>query len=121
VKSFFRALSVAMSMAVTATFLSVTAFADSGISNPLAGKSGSIASILNTVISWVLGAVSALAGAWFLFHLFKAVLGFMAGSNHAQRREEAKSHLVHVAISGVLLGAIGVVAAALYNFGSSLH
>lgn len=95
--------------------------AGSGVTNPLSGQQGSISSILNTIISWVLGAVSAVAGAWLLFHLYKAVMSFMAGANHAQRREEARAHLVHVVVAGVLLGAAGVIAGALYNFGSSLH
>lgn len=93
----------------------------SGINNPLAGQQGSVASILNTVIAWVLGAISSVAAAWLLFHLYKAVMGFMAGSHHAQRREEAKAHLVHVGIAGVMLGAAGVIAGALYHFGAGLH
>lgn len=100
----------------------VQAYADtSGVTNPLSGQQGSISSILNTIISWVLGAVSAVAGAWLLFHLYKAVMSFMVGAHHAQRREEARAHLVHVVVAGVLLGAAGVIAGALYNFGSSLH
>lgn len=120
-KKIMRNLSVAVSAATTLALFHVTAFADSGVTNPLAGKTGSVASILNTVISWILGAIASVAGAWFLFHLIKAIIGLMSGAHHAQRREEAKSHLVHVAVSGVLLGAVGVVAGALYNFGSSLH
>ncbi|KPV44968.1 hypothetical protein AN477_04540, partial [Alicyclobacillus ferrooxydans] len=46
----------------------VQAYADtSGVTNPLSGQQGSISSILNTIISWILGAVSAVAGAWLLF------------------------------------------------------
>ncbi|MCL6441898.1 MAG: hypothetical protein K6T83_00285 [Alicyclobacillus sp.] len=91
----------------------------SSISSPVTA-SGDVGSIINTIIKWVDGAVLAVAGAWFLFSLYMAIMKYMSGSHHAQKREEAKTHLVHVAIAGVLLGAAGVVAGALYNFGASL-
>lgn len=120
-KRAIRRFSMFASMLVTFVWVTVPAYAAGGITNPLTGNNGNISSIMNSVISWILGAIAAVAGSWFLFHFYKAVMAWMAGSHHAQKREEAKSHFVHVVISGVLLGAAGVVASALYNFGSSLH
>lgn len=112
---------LALGTMIATVTTTVKAYASSGVTNPLSGQQGSVASILNTLISWVLGAVSAVAGAWMLFHLYKAVMSFMASANHAQKREEARAHLVHVIVAGVLLGAAGVIAGALYNFGAGLH
>ncbi|SHK66321.1 hypothetical protein [Alicyclobacillus tolerans] len=95
----------------------MTADAQSQITNPLSGKGGSVSGIINSLVSWGLTAIAAVAGAFFLFHLYKAIIGFMAGSHHAQKREEAKTHLWYVVISGVLLGGAGVIAGALFNFG----
>lgn len=120
-KRSIRRLSMLVSTLVTLASVTVPAYASGGITNPLTGSTGNVSSILNTLISWVLGAVAAVAGSWFLFHLYKAIMTWMAGSHHAQKREEAKTHFVHVVISGVFLGAAGVIAGALYNFGSSLH
>ena len=94
---------------------------NSTITNPLSGNTSTVGGVTNSALSWILGATAAVSGSWFLFHLYKAIWGFMQGSNHAQKREEAKSHLVHVAISGVMLGAAGVVAGALYNLGGTFH
>ncbi|WP_284200312.1 hypothetical protein [Alicyclobacillus sacchari] len=97
----------------------MTAEADtSGITNPLSSSSSSVSSVLNQALGWLDDAIFAVA-ALFLFHLYKAVIGLMAGSHHAQRREEAKSHLVWVAISGVMLGGGAILAGALYNLGKS--
>lgn len=92
----------------------------SGVTNPLAGKAGNAGSMLNKVLSYLDDAILAVGGAWFLFSLYMAIIKFMSHSHQAQRREEAKTHLWHVAIAGVLLGAGGALAAGLYNFGGSL-
>ncbi|WP_244885214.1 pilin [Alicyclobacillus hesperidum] len=98
----------------------MTAEADtSGINNPLSSSSSSVSSVLNQALGWLDDAIFAVAGALFLFHLYKAIIGLMAGSHHAQRREEAKSHLIWVAISGVMLGGGAILAGALYNLGKS--
>ncbi|WP_029421810.1 hypothetical protein [Alicyclobacillus macrosporangiidus] len=113
-------------LAVVTVFLAMAfslspVWAASDITNPLSGNQSTVGSVLNGFIGWALGAVAAVAGAWFLFHLYKAIMLWMAGSHHAQKREEAKSHFVHVAIAGVVLGAAGVIAGALYNLGGSFH
>ncbi|GMA59486.1 hypothetical protein C7445_12220 [Alicyclobacillus sacchari] len=103
---------------LVSTAMSVEA-STSGITNPLVSSSSSVSSVLNQALGWLDDAIFAVAGALFLFHLYKAVIGLMAGSHHAQRREEAKSHLVWVAISGVMLGGGAILAGALYNLGKS--
>ena len=92
----------------------------STISNPLAGSGGSIGSGMANLVNSVMGMVYAVGGVWFLFHLYKAIMSLMAKSSIAQKRDEAKSHLIHVAVSGVLLGGATLIAGMLFNFGTGL-
>ncbi|WP_258111620.1 hypothetical protein [Alicyclobacillus sp. SP_1] len=115
-----QALALTLSLVAFMVFTTVPAEASTSINNPLSGKTGSLGGIINSIVSWGLAAIAAIAGAFFLFHLYKAIIGFMAGSHHAQRREEAKTHLWYVIIAGVLLGGAGVFAGALFNFGHNL-
>lgn len=121
VKSVTGIASAAGALTLAALASPVFAATSGAITNPLAGNSSSVGSFVNGVMSWALAAIASIAGAWFLFHLYKAILGFMAGANHAAKRDEAKSHLIHVAISGVMLGAAGVIAGALFNLGGTFH
>lgn len=101
----------------------VMAFAgtSTGIVSPFTPTStDTVGGVITKIMAYVIGAVEAIAGAWFLFHLYKAVMLFMAGSRQAQKRDEAKSHIMHVIIAGVLLGGALVISSAVFNFGSSL-
>ncbi len=95
----------------------------SGITNPLAGTNSStdtVSHTLNKTIAWGLDAVKMVAVAWFLFQLYKTIMAFMSSSHSAQKREEARGHLIQVVIAGILLGAAQIIGGALYNFGSTL-
>ena len=95
----------------------------SGITNPLAGTNPStdtVSHTLNKTIAWGLDAVKMVAVAWFLFQLYKTIMAFMSSSHSAQKREEARGHLIQVVIAGILLGAAQIIGGALYNFGSTL-
>ena len=96
----------------------------SGITNPLAGTAGqpadTVSHTVNKTISWGLDAVKMVAVAWFLFQLYKTIMAFMSSSHSAQKREEARGHLIQVVIAGILLGAAQIIGGALYNFGSTL-
>ena len=92
----------------------------STLGNPLAGSSGSIGSGMASLVNAIMGMVYAVGGVWFLFHLYKAIMSLMSKSAIAQKRDEAKSHLIHVAVSGVLLGGATLIAGMLFNFGTGL-
>lgn len=46
----------------------------SGITNPLSSSSSSVSSVLNHALGWLDDAIFAVAGALFLFHLYKAII-----------------------------------------------
>lgn len=108
----------AVSAFITLFVLAGPVFAD--ITNPLAGKSGSVDGVVNSFLKWTLGTVAAVAGAVFMIFLYLAIGNWMAGANHAQKRAEAKTQFIYVLISGILLGACGTIAGALFNFGKGL-
>ena len=100
-----------------------TAFAGNDtVTNLLSQKSSnaSISGMVNSGLTYAVTAITAISGGWFLFHLYAAIMGFISSARHAQKREDAKSHLIHVAFSGVALGAALYIASALYNFGQTL-
>ena len=114
-----------MALMMTMVMTEATVFAGtSGITNPLAGTAGqpaaTVSGTVNKTISWGLDAVKMVAMAWFLFQLYKTIMTFMSSSHSAQKREEARGHLIQVVIAGVLLGAAQIIGGALYNFGSTL-
>jgi Type IV secretion system pilin len=92
----------------------------SGITNPIASSGSTVGSVTNSAMTDVIYFVSAISGGWFLFHLYKGVMGLMAGSKNAQKREEAKSHISHIVISGIVLGGAVTFASAIMNLGASL-
>lgn len=81
------------------------------------GNGSSVGAILAQVVNVGLGLVIAIAAPWFLFHLYKSIMGYMTKTHQAQKREEAKSHLVHTIVAGILLAAAIPIAAAVINFG----
>ncbi len=113
-----------MTMVMTeATVFAGTTSNPSGITNPLAGTNPStdtVSHTLNKTIAWGLDAIKMVAMAWFLFQLYRTIMAFMSSSHSAQKREEARSHLIQVVIAGILLGAAQIIGGALYNFGSTL-
>ena len=92
----------------------------STLGNPLAGSGGSIGSGMANLVNAIMSMVYAVGGVWFIFHLYKAIMSLMSKSAIAQKRDEAKSHLIHVAVSGVLLGGATLIAGMLFNFGTGL-
>ena len=92
-----------------------------GVTNPFQPTAGASAgSIMTTGLSWLVHAVEAIAGGIFLFNLYMAISKFATHSHNAQKREEARSHVLWALGSGVLLGGAILFASAAYNFGSGL-
>lgn len=91
-----------------------------GITNPLGSSTASVGSVSASAINYIMAFVYAIGGVWFIFHLYKAIMSLMAKSHQAQKRDEAKSHLTHVLVSGILLGGATLIAGVLFNFGSGL-
>lgn len=114
---------------VTFMLMTVPAYAASNLTVPsgmqnIVGSNGqasnSIFTIVFNIINDIVGAASVVGGAWVLFELYRGVIGFMRGGINAQKREEAKGHLLHVAIGAVLIGGAQLLIGALYSFGSGL-
>ena len=57
----------------------------------------------------VVGTVGGLSVAYTLYEIYHAAFLFMRGGTNAQKREEAKTHLVHVAIGAAFIGSAGLI------------
>ena len=77
-------------------------------------------SFIGNLITDIVTVAGAVAFAYTLLELYKGVIGFMRGGANAQRREEAKTHLLHVAVGAVLIGGSGAVLALLYGLFKTL-
>lgn len=95
-----------------------------GLSN-LAGSSTSgginqFGSTLGTLIKSVVGIVGGVAVAYTLYEIYHVAILFMRGGTNAQRRDEAKTHFLHVAIGASITGASGIILAILLGLFSNL-
>ena len=70
---------------------------------------------IGQIVTQVVGAAGGLALAWTLVEFYHAAILFMKGGYNAQKREEAKTHLVHVAFGAAMVGGAGVVLAGLLH------
>ncbi len=80
-----------------------------------AGSGKSVFVVIGSLVNDVVGIAGAVALAYTVYELYKAIIGFMRGGANAQRREEAKVHLLHVAVGAVLVGGSGLVLGVLYG------
>ena len=78
---------------------------------PTGDTSASLGSSLSSTVTWILGIVGGLAVAYTLYEIYHAAILFMGGGSNAQKREMAKTHIVHVAIGAAIIGASGLVLA----------
>lgn len=108
-------------------FASVSTTANQVLNNTkssvLAGNTTSttnVFSFIGNLITDIVTVAGAVAFAYTLLELYKGVIGFMRGGANAQRREEAKTHLLHVAVGAVLIGGSGAVLALLYGLFKTL-
>ncbi len=115
-----------------------TAFASTGILTSQTGSSSAtnpgqitvpgvnpasapnIFSIFGTIIGDFVVLVGVGATAFVVYSLIRAGVLFGLGGAQAQRREDAKSHLLHAGIGAVVVGLSGVAVGALIHFGQTL-
>ena len=62
-----------------------------------------------TITKYVVGGAGGMAVAYLLFEIYHVAILFMHGGSNAQKREEAKSHMVHIAIAGIVIGSSGFI------------
>ena len=84
------------------------------------GSSTSLFTIIGQIVTAGVTVAGGVALAVVLYSLLRAAMLFGLGGAHAQRRDEAKQHLSHAAIAGVVVGGAGVFVGALYAFGHGL-
>ena len=87
---------------------------------PLNGSSTSIFTIVSSIVTDFVTVAGGVALAFVLYSLFRAAVLFGLGGAQAQRRDEAKTHLAHAGIAGIIVGGAGVLVGALYAFGHGL-
>ena len=80
----------------------------------------SIFTIIGNLVSAGVTVAGGVALAVVLYSLLRAAMLFGLGGAQAQRRDEAKQHLSHAAIAGVVVGGAGIFVGALYAFGHGL-
>ena len=66
-------------------------------------------------IEKAVGLAGGLVLAYTIIELYHAAALFMGGGSNAQKRELAKSHLVHVGFGAILVGGAGVIVMALFG------
>jgi len=81
---------------------------------------GSLTGATDTIISKLLTVTVTIVMGLVVFHIYKAIAGFMAKAHIAQRREEAKSHLVWVVIMTIVAGGAMVLARLAFGIGATL-
>ena len=62
-----------------------------------------------TITKYTVGGVGGISVAYLLFEMYHVAILFMRGGSNAQKREEAKTHMVHIAIAGIVIGSSGVL------------
>ncbi len=77
-------------------------------------------STLGTLIKSIIGIVGGVAVAYTLYEIYHVAILFMRGGTNAQRRDEAKTHFLHVAIGASITGASGIILAILLGLFSNL-
>ena len=92
----------------------------STLENSVAVSKVSVFALIGKFVDDVVGIAGGVALAYTMYELYKAVIGFMRGGANAQRREEAKVHLIHVAIGAVLVGGSAIVLGILYGLLNTL-
>ena len=88
--------------------------------NPSNYQSTSIFTIIGNIVTDGVKVAGGVALAVVLYSLLRAAMLFGLGGANAQRRDEAKQHLSHAAIAGVVVGGAGIIVGALYAFGQGL-
>jgi len=90
--------------------------------NPTAptGNPNSIFEVIGSALNDIVDVAAVVAGAWILFSLYRATVLFMHGSHNSQKREEAKTQIIHVAIGAIIVGAAKLLAMGLLSFASQL-
>ena len=95
-----------------------------GLSSLGGSKTGSginqFGSTLGTLIKSLIGIVGGVAVAYTLYEIYHTAILFMRGGTNAQRRDEAKTHLLHVVIGASITGASGIILAILLGLFSNL-
>ncbi|MHB1681217.1 MAG: hypothetical protein ACYCYO_00115 [Bacilli bacterium] len=101
---------------------STAAFAQTVLTPPVSKSAAGqgVNGIVNTLATDAKNMITFIAGAYLLFSIYRAVVAFMHGSHNAQKREEAKTHLIHVGVAAVIIGGAQLLANALYTFGGGL-
>ena len=111
---------------LTLAFVPAQAYAQTipvpGVTNSTGGlvHSTSIFTIIGQLVTDGVTVAGGVALAVVLYSLLRAAMLFGLGGAQAQRRDEAKQHLSHAAIAGVVVGGAGIIVGALYAFGQGL-
>lgn len=61
------------------------------------------------ITKYTVGGVGGVSAAYLLFEIYHVAILFMHGGSNAQKREEAKSHMVHIVIAGIVIGSSGFI------------
>ena len=104
------------------TFAPAQAYAQT-IPVPGVSTTGSATTIFTIIGNLVTDGVKVAGGvalAVVLYSLLRAAMLFGLGGAQAQRRDEAKQHLWHAGIAGIVVGGAAIFVGALYAFGGGL-